>query len=77
MYRFRRESVEVKLHVSTLLEILDAEDVPLPPSASNAFQPFLRFWAELNLQTSEDFHGGSVSTLLEILGLVWLVVVGF
>ena len=40
------------------------------------FQPFLRFYTSGGILEADD-HAEIVSTLLEILGLVWLVVVGF
>jgi len=40
------------------------------------FQPFLRFWNKI-FTTDEFVEYIRVSTLLEILGLVCLVVVGF
>ena len=42
----------------------------------NPFQPFLRFWGAQDI-ASGRVGLGAVSTLLEILGLVWLVLVGF
>ena len=40
------------------------------------FQPFLRFWGTTSNAGPRNMLD-RVSTLLEILGLVWLVVVGF
>ncbi len=62
--------------VSTLLEILELRFIHRSASALVLFQPFLRFWAE----GGAEVRSGDVlrvSTLLEILGLVCLVVVGF
>ena len=63
--------------VSTLLEILVAAvKHPMPQHITlHLFQPFLRFWGiDVN---SRDEYGDTVSTLLEILGLVCSVLVGF
>jgi len=59
--------------VSTLLEILAGGAGVVKRDACQQFQPFLRFW------TCRDGRSGSVgvSTLLEILGLMCSVVVGF
>ena len=40
------------------------------------FQPFLRFWSGEHVQTRVELVS-AVSTLLEILGLVFLVLAGF
>jgi hypothetical protein len=48
-----------------------------PQRGQEVFQPFLRFWAARQSSGVEDEGAEPVSTLLEILGLVWLVVVGF
>ena len=65
-------------HVSTLLEILDGRGRPLPLGRKIVitFQPFLRFWGSAEY-LQENCQRLRVSTLLEILGLVCLVVVGF
>jgi len=61
---------------STLLEILaHEEDGTYNQKVGAKFQPFLRFWLYV-LYDAEDVRL-YVSTLLEILGLVCLVVVGF
>ena len=46
-------------------------------SAKTPFQPFLRFWMGITLEYDSSRNYYIVSTLLEILGLVCLVVVGF
>ena len=50
---------------------------PYRGGGDSEFQPFLRFWGMYYpvFEIEDDYD--CVSTLLEILGLVWLVVVGF
>ena len=64
-------------NVSTLLEILVGGVQAMPGRHVGAFQPFLRFWHAQRQPYEPQYDHGFVSTLLEILGLVCLVVVGF
>jgi hypothetical protein len=64
--------------VSTLLEILAECDIlQCLFDFISKFQPFLRFWRAEDLPKLRPPPPEAVSTLLEILGLVCLVVVGF
>ena len=52
------------------------KDVEMYLKPAKMFQPFLRFWM-MQKSSIEKVEEIIVSTLLEILGLVCLVVVGF
>ena len=72
----RCQAPAIQSTVSTLLEILPRRAIePRAVLMMSTFQPFLRFYdATDRSRRREDLR---VSTLLEILPLVWLVVVGF
>ena len=66
------------MHVSTLLEILAVPTWTIESGPRQTpFQPFLRFWLSYQVNHYIAVYVWRVSTLLEILGLVCLVVVGF